>query len=156
MIETGQPTATDVNDPSQLPGIGIFPVTIDEQSQRVTTSLTYLNDEVRERDNLEIRTHAEVARIEIDDGRAKGVALVSGEEIETDEVVGTAGTLWSPTMLLRSGVGPQEHLASFERSQDRLARIFFRPHRSQARSRHRPAIRSARGRAIQVSLALGR
>jgi len=111
MIETGQPAAADINDPSQLPGIGIFPVTIDEQAQRVTTSLAYLSDEVRARDNLEIRTHAEVATIEIDDGRAKGVVLVSGEEIEADEVVVAAGALWSPTRLPRSGVGPEGHLA---------------------------------------------
>ena len=37
--------------------------------------------------------------------------LVSGEEIEADEVVVAAGALWSPTMLLRSGVGPEGHLA---------------------------------------------
>ena len=111
LVETGQPAAADLNDPSQLPGIGIFPVTIDEQAQRVTTSLAYLSDEVRARDNLEIRTHAEVATIAIDDGRAKGVVLVSGEEIGADEVMVAAGALWSPTMLLRSGVGPEGHLA---------------------------------------------
>jgi choline dehydrogenase len=111
MIETGQPTAADINDPSQLPGIGIFPVTIDDQAQRVTTSLAYLRSEVRARDNLEIRTSAEVATIEIDDGRAKGVVLASGEEIGAEEVVVAAGALWSPTMLLRSGVGPGGHLA---------------------------------------------
>ncbi|MBW2397092.1 MAG: GMC family oxidoreductase N-terminal domain-containing protein [Deltaproteobacteria bacterium] len=113
MIETGQPATADINDPSQLPGIGIFPVTIDEQGQRVSTSLAYLSDEVRARDNLEIRTHAEVATIAIEDGRANGVVLVSGEEIEADEVVVAAGALWSPTMLLRSGVGPKEHLAEY-------------------------------------------
>ena len=111
MIETGQPAAADINDPSQLPGIGVFPVTIDEQVRRVSTSLAYLTDEVRARDNLEIRTQAEVATIAIEDGRAKGVALVSGEEIEADEVVVAAGAIWSPTMLLRSGVGPKAHLA---------------------------------------------
>ncbi len=111
MLETGHPAAADINDPSQLPGIGIFPVTIDERAQRVSTSLAYLSDEVRARDNLEIRTQAEVAKIEIVDGRAKGVVLASGEEIEAEEVVVTAGAIWSPTMLLRSGVGPKDHLA---------------------------------------------
>nr|MDJ0869057.1 GMC family oxidoreductase N-terminal domain-containing protein [Myxococcota bacterium] len=111
MIETGQPTAADINDPGQLPGLGIFPVTIDEQVRRVSTSLAYLSDEVRARDNLTIRTNAEVAKIAIDGGRAKGVVLVSGEEIDADEVVVAAGALWSPTMLLRSGVGPEGHLA---------------------------------------------
>jgi len=111
MIETGQSAVADINDPSQLPGVGIFPVTIDEQAQRVTTSLAYLSDEVRARDNLEIRTRAEVASIQIDAGRAQGVVLASGEQIEAQEVVVAAGALWSPTMLLRSGVGPAGHLA---------------------------------------------
>jgi len=113
MIEKGQPAAADINDPSQLPGIGFFPVTINDQAKRVSTSLAYLRSDVRARDNLEIRTNAEVATIEIDDGRAKGVVLVSGEQIEADEVVVAAGALWSPTMLLRSGVGPAEHLAEY-------------------------------------------
>jgi len=113
MIEKGQPAAADINDPSQLPGIGFFPVTIDDQAQRVSTSLAYLRSDVRARDNLGIRTNAEVATLEIDDGRAKGVTLVSGEQIEADEVVVAAGALWSPTMLLRSGVGPAGHLAEY-------------------------------------------
>ena len=46
MIETGQPAAADINDPSQLPGVGVFPVTIDGQAHRVSTSLAYLSDEV--------------------------------------------------------------------------------------------------------------
>ncbi len=111
MVETGQPVAADINDPSQLPGLGVFPVTIDENTQRVTTSLAYLTDGVRARDNLEVRTHAEVATIAVDGGRAKGVVLVTGEEIEADEVVVAAGALYSPTMLLRSGIGPADHLA---------------------------------------------
>jgi choline dehydrogenase len=111
MLEIGQPAAVDINDPSQLPGIGVFPVTIDEKAERVSTSLAYLGSEVRARDNLQIRTGTEVETIRIENGRAMGVVLASGEEIEADEVVVAAGALWSPTMLLRSGVGPKEHLA---------------------------------------------
>ncbi|MDE0978266.1 MAG: GMC family oxidoreductase N-terminal domain-containing protein [Arenicellales bacterium] len=113
MIKGGQPVATDINDPSQLPGIGIFPVTIDEQAKRVSTSLAYLTDEVVKRDNIEIRTRAEVAKIEFSNGRATGVLLANGEEIEADEIVVTAGAIWTPTMLLRSGVGPKAHLAEY-------------------------------------------
>ena len=39
--------------------------------------------------------------------------LLSGETIEADEVVLTAGALFSPTMLLRSGVGPAAHLGEY-------------------------------------------
>ncbi len=113
MAEIGQPVATDINDPDQLPGVGIFPVTIDDQARRVSTSLAYLTDDVRARDNLTIRTRAPVATIAIEAGRAHGVTLQSGEEITADEVVLTAGALYSPTILLRSGVGPKDHLSDY-------------------------------------------
>ncbi len=111
IIEIGEPEVADINDPSQLPGIGIFPVTIDEKARRVTTSLAYLTEKVRARDNLEVRTNAEVSGIAFDGGRVTGVTLASGEEIEADEVVVAAGALWSPFLLLRSGIGPADHLA---------------------------------------------
>ena len=110
MLEIGEPAVTDVNDPSQLPGLGVFPVTIDDEGRRVTTSLAYLDADVRARPNLSVRTGSEVARVEIDDRRAKGVYLVSGESIEADEVILAAGALWSPYLLLLSGVGPAAQL----------------------------------------------
>jgi choline dehydrogenase len=111
MAEVGVPVATDINDPSQLPGIGVFPATKDEDGRRVTTSLAYLTPAVRSRDNLHVRTDAEVATVMIDNGVARGVTLTTGEHIEADEVVVSAGALWSPHLLLRSGIGPAGHLA---------------------------------------------
>ena len=69
---------------------------------------------MRARDNLEIRTGADVARIAITDNRTSGVVLADGEEISADEVVVTAGALWTPTLLLRSGIGPKDHLADYD------------------------------------------
>jgi len=111
MVEVGEPKAADINDPSQLPGLGVFPVTMDEDGQRVSTSLAYLTERVRARPNLTVRTGAEVAKISIDAGRATGVTLVSGEEIEADEIVVTAGALWTPMLLMRSGIGPADQLS---------------------------------------------
>jgi choline dehydrogenase len=111
MAEIGEPLVRDVNDPSQLPGIGVFPVTIDDGGRRVSTSLAYLRPAVRARENLTIRTGAEVAAITIDAGRATGVRLVSGEYLEADEIVVSAGAIWSPILLLRSGIGPADQLA---------------------------------------------
>ena len=113
MVEVGEPVVADINDPSQLPGLGVFPVTIDDDGQRVTTSLAYLTSEVRARENLTVRTNAEVTKIAIAGGRATGVTLVSGEQLEADEVVVAAGALYSPTMLLRSGIGPADHLSGY-------------------------------------------
>jgi len=110
MAEVGCSVVADINDASQLPGIGVFPVTIDENSQRVTTSLAYLTPTVRARENLTIRTKAEVAKINIENGRATGVTLKNGDVITADEVVVTAGAVWSAYLLLKSGVGPADQL----------------------------------------------
>ncbi len=112
MVEIGEPTVADINDPSQLPGLGVFPVTIDDAGRRVTTSLAYLSADVRARDNLEVRTSAEVATLAIDGGRVVGVRLATGADLAADEVVVAAGAIWTPTLLLRSGIGPAEQLAA--------------------------------------------
>ncbi|MEM7271828.1 MAG: GMC family oxidoreductase N-terminal domain-containing protein [Actinomycetota bacterium] len=111
MVEAGEPVVDDINDPGQLPGIGVFPVTIDERNRRVTTSLAYLGDAVRTRDNLVIRTGTEVAAVEVAGGRAVGVTMTSGEELEADEVVVSSGAIFSPWLLMRSGIGPADQLA---------------------------------------------
>lgn len=111
MLLDGVPGSADINDPDQLPGIGVFPVTIDENVERVSTSLAYLTPEVRARENLRVRVGCEVSTIRIEAGHARGVSLVDGEDIEADEVVVTAGAIWSAALLLRSGVGPADHLA---------------------------------------------
>lgn len=110
MIQAGNAAVSDINDPGQLPGVGIFPVTIDQRGNRLTTSIAFLTDEVRRRENLEIRTNCHVTRIMVDRRRATGVELASGEAIEADEIIVSAGALWSPVLLMRSGIGPRDHL----------------------------------------------
>ncbi len=110
MLETGNKRVDDINDPSQLPGVGVFPVTIDQDARRVSTSLAYLTPKVRRRENLVVRTGAEVANIAIEGARATGLRLTTGEEIDADEVVVCAGALWTPWLLMRSGIGPGTHL----------------------------------------------
>jgi len=111
LVEVGTKTVADINDRSQLPGLGVFPVTIDENANRVTTSRAYLTPQVRQRENLNISAQAEVTKLNIDGHRVTGVILTTGEEIEADEVVLTAGALWTPNLLMRSGIGPAKHLA---------------------------------------------
>lgn len=111
MEEAGNSPVGDINDPAQLPGIGVFPVTVDEKAQRLTTSLAFLTRQVRQRDNLTIQTEAEVARIVLEGKRACGVRLTSGEELLADEIIISTGALWSPVLLMRSGIGPAKDLA---------------------------------------------
>lgn len=112
MRQVGVHAVDDVNDPTQLPGIGVFPATLDGSRRRMTTSTAYLTDDVRRRPNLVIRTAARVSRILIDHGTAVGVELAGGQELTADEIVLAAGAIGSPTLLLRSGVGPREQLMS--------------------------------------------
>ena len=53
MMELGARKVDDINDRSQLPGLGVFPVTIDGDAKRVTTSRAYLTPDVRVRENLD-------------------------------------------------------------------------------------------------------
>ncbi|MEP2987752.1 MAG: GMC family oxidoreductase N-terminal domain-containing protein [Parasphingorhabdus sp.] len=111
MTEAGNAIVDDINDPHQLPGIGVFPVTIDKDANRLSTSLAYLTAEVRQRENLKIRTNAKVTALHVDKRKATGVTLDSGEQIDADEIVVSVGALWSPAMLMRSGIGPASHLS---------------------------------------------
>ena len=111
LIAEGERSVADINDPTQLPGLGVFPVTIDEADRRVSTSLAYLTPGVRQRDNLTIRTGAHVDRLAFDGSRAIGATLADGSDIEADEIIVSAGALWTPVLLMRSGVGPADHLA---------------------------------------------
>ena len=111
MVQTGEPPITDINDRSQLPGLGVFPVTIDTAGQRVSTSLAYLSEAVRQRENLTIQTGAEVSHVVLEGQRAAGVQLTEGAVMLADEIVLSAGAIGSPHLLMRSGVGPADHLS---------------------------------------------
>src|SRR5690606_21752972 len=63
------------------------------------------------RGNVHVQTHAQVARILIEQGRAAGVMLADGRIIRARrEVILSAGAVQSPQILLLSGIGPGAHL----------------------------------------------
>jgi len=62
--------------------------------------------------NLRIRPDTQVAAVTFDGTRATGIRLVDGAVVEAGWVVLCAGTYGTPAILLRSGVGPAEHLRS--------------------------------------------
>jgi choline dehydrogenase len=90
---------------------GVGPYTLNVvDGVRVNTGIAYLTAAVRARPNLAIRGGAEVDHIVIEGKRAVGVKLVDGEVLPAGETILAAGTLGSPAILMRSGVGPPQHL----------------------------------------------
>jgi choline dehydrogenase len=106
----GHPFVDDHNRPGAC-GIGVTPRNAVD-GVRVSTALAYLDAATRGRANLTIAGDAAVDRVVIVGGRARGVALTSGEVLEAGTVVLSAGAYGSPSILLRSGVGPPGDLAA--------------------------------------------
>ena len=113
--ELGVEACDDVNDRSKLPGVGVFPGTSRNGTERLTVSLAYLTPEVRNRPNLTILTNCPVNKVEFGKGpQAKtviGVRTRDDRLIRGKEVIVSCGALGSPQLLLLSGVGPPAELA---------------------------------------------
>ena len=99
----------DHNRPGAL-GVGRMPMS-SRDGLRVTTALAYL-PLGRTPPNLTIRSDAQVSKVIFEGTRATGVGLLDGTAIDASCVVLSAGTYGSPPILMRSGLGPAEHLRS--------------------------------------------
>jgi choline dehydrogenase len=105
----GFPMVEDHNRPGAV-GAGRMPMS-SRDGIRVTTADAYLPTG-RTPANLTIRPDAHVADLVFEGARATGVRLVDGTVIEAGWVVLSAGTYGSPAILMRSGIGPADHLRS--------------------------------------------
>lgn len=106
--EAGHARVDDHNQPGAV-GAAPLPRNLDEQNRRQSVLITYLAA-ARGRPNLTIRGESLVDTLLLGDGRATGVRLAGGEEIEAGTLVLAAGAYNSPQILQRSGVGPREVL----------------------------------------------
>ena len=93
---------------------GYFPVTHSNQDeQRVSAAMGYLDRDTRKRANLTISTNTLVKELLFEGTRCVGVkALVDGREQEFRgrEIILSCGAIHSPAHLLRAGIGPVGHL----------------------------------------------
>jgi choline dehydrogenase len=104
----GFPSVDDHNEPDAV-GVGRMPMS-SRGGVRVTSVDAYLPSDTRP-SNLAIRADSPVGTLVVEAGRATGVRLVDGTEIRAGWIVLAAGTYGSPTILMRFGIGPAEHLA---------------------------------------------
>jgi len=112
----GLPLVDDQNGAWQ-DGMMPVPTSIDENDRRVSTAMAYLSPEVRRRKNLMIRTESYVRRILFEGKRATGaeIAHAGGAEIvQGRETILTCGTIHSPAVLMRSGVGAPDELGKHD------------------------------------------
>ncbi|MBT3627163.1 MAG: NAD(P)-binding protein, partial [Rhodospirillaceae bacterium] len=109
--QAGIPFNADVNGATQE-GVGPNQGSI-RFGRRNSTAQAYLKP-ARGRANLTVITGAQADKIIFDGNRAAGIRFMRGgemrEERTTGEVIISCGAIASPTVLLRSGVGPEAHL----------------------------------------------
>ncbi len=107
--QAGYPRTEDYNGASQE-GVCEFDRTI-AGGRRQSTSRTYLRHRHR---NLTVRTGCRVTRVDIADGKARGVYVLqgSGESFiaAEQEVIVAGGAINSPQLLMLSGIGDPDEL----------------------------------------------
>ena len=108
--QVGIPRNPDMTGEKQ-DGVGYYQLT-QRNVRRSSASMAYLAP-VRDRQNLTIRTGAQVIRIVTESGRAVGVEAAAEGVIRAGrEVILTSGAIGSPRLLMLSGIGPADHLRS--------------------------------------------
>jgi choline dehydrogenase len=106
----GYPESPDHNAPDST-GIGPWPRNT-RSGARISTAIAYLH-RARHRLNLTIRADALANRVLVERGRAVGVEVECGGEIQrirARRVTLSAGAIASPAILIRSGIGPKREL----------------------------------------------
>jgi choline dehydrogenase len=106
--EIGIPRNMDMTGESQ-DGVGYYQLT-QKNARRSSAAMAYLAP-AWGRKNLTVKTDAQVKRITVENGKARGVELLNGTKFEASrEVILSSGAIGSPRMLMLSGIGPAYHL----------------------------------------------
>ena len=108
-VATGFAVVDDHNRPGAV-GAGRMPRN-SRAGRRVTGADAYLGSQP---DHLTLRVDSQVARVVLDGEVAVGVELLDGTLVHAGWVVLCAGTYGSPSILLRSGIGPAADLRALD------------------------------------------
>lgn len=91
--------------------IGVTPNSLNiRNGRRVTVADAWLTPAVRARENLTILTGHQVRKLYVDGNRVGRLQVIGPDrsiEIEADRIILCAGSLESPALLMRSGIGPE-------------------------------------------------
>ncbi len=111
--ERGFSECPDHNDP-ETTGYGPLPMNKRDGWQRVSCASAFLNP-ARDRETLTIRPLTMIRRVVVREGRVTGIEVETAgvtETITAKRVVLCAGSIQSPAILVRSGIGPHAALES--------------------------------------------
>lgn len=112
-VEVGFDALDDFNDSAmQRPGVGKTPKNIVDD-RRFNAALSYLAP-VRKRSNLTIVADTLIDRVLIDGRHVVGVISSEGQVFAGNEIVLSSGAYGSPAILMRSGIGPADHLSQLD------------------------------------------
>jgi 5-(hydroxymethyl)furfural/furfural oxidase len=93
---------------------GYYPIALSNlHGRRVSAAVGYLGATVRQRPNLTISTNTHVCNLLFENGNCVGVRAMVGQQETSffaNEVILCSGAIHSPAILMRSGIGPAEHL----------------------------------------------
>ncbi len=99
----------EVQDVNEEPGDGFFAIPLSQDANsRASSASAYLTDAVRRRGNLAIMSEAHVTSLRFDGLRIIGAtARHAGtiKQLSARETILCAGAIYSPTILMRSGIG---------------------------------------------------
>jgi 5-(hydroxymethyl)furfural/furfural oxidase len=107
----GLPFIADMNADFR-DGLGALPMCRQEDG-RASSAFVYLDAAARRRANLTVAANVQVTKILFEGTRAVGVsAIIDGavKEFRAREVIVTCGAIFSPALLLRSGIGEAAQL----------------------------------------------
>ena len=108
-LEFNFPWLNDLNGRRmQTPGIGLNPRN-QREFVRMHGGITYLAS-ARGRENLTILPNTLVDRLVLDGNTVRGVRTPDDQTFNGREVILSSGAYGSPAILLRSGIGPDDHL----------------------------------------------
>jgi choline dehydrogenase len=155
-VELGWPRCDDSNRPGSY---GVGPHAMNKiDGRRISAAEAFLGADVRARENLRLQPDTLVRRVLVKNARVTGLEIERhgrSEVLHSQRVVLCAGALNTPSILLRSGIGPRDEVARIgcdltmhlpaigRRLLDHPgAAIFLRPRLFAPTSRHDPLLQT--------------
>jgi 5-(hydroxymethyl)furfural/furfural oxidase len=92
---------------------GFYAMPLSQDAQRASSARCYLTSSVRRRGNLAIMPRTRAVGLRTDGAQVRGVVAERDgnlRQLDAREVILSAGAIHSPTIMLRAGIGPAEHL----------------------------------------------